>query len=107
MASANCLIISSNKISTLNLTLYTESIDKDVSLDSPIVQRYLFLTVDSAEKDRSLLQLVSDIIKKFETLHKYVEKRPRGYIQQSFLTYDRSFINYFIFLDLNYSYELC
>jgi len=38
-----------------------ERIDRHVSLDSPIIQRHLFLIIVTAEKDLSLSQLVTGL----------------------------------------------
>lgn len=57
-----------------------------ISLGLSIVQQYIFLIIDCVEKNHSLSRLVTNILeKKFEMLHKYVEKRARDYLQQSFL----------------------
>lgn len=37
------------------ITFYTKYIDRDINLDSLIIQRYLFLIIDSTENNRLYL----------------------------------------------------
>lgn len=74
----------------------------DVSLDSPIIQQYSFLIINTAEKDRLLSQLITGTLKKkkkMENLHKYAGKRPRDYLQKKNVnTMIGFYISFLVFL---------